>query len=369
MKRVSIISIVLSLFLIIFSGLVYADLGNGGLIAYYTFNGNANDQSGNENHGTVNGATLTEDRFGNHNSAYKIVDTQSISLDHNIMDNLLDFTITCWVKFDAMNSDINNIFGVANSIEDNEFNLAYNKSDSDLNIDIKGSTYIDFDANIELQDNEWHFVAFIRQDDKAIIYVDDKKVGEISISNKAISTAPNGVVLGQDQDCVGGCFSVSQNLNGDIDDLRIYNIALSESEVELIYGDQPTDLPDNDYEAGYQKGVEFCKNNPAACGINISCEEPPVCAQVITYAKPSNIDCWIMFPTPCGIPTDWETTNQEPSNICGTAKESDGCAILENNFDITMPCIDVFGTKIPIYLEKYTNQNDPFGYYWKLVLP
>jgi hypothetical protein len=38
-----------------------------GLVAYYPFNGNANDESGNGNNGTVNGATLTSDRFGNTN--------------------------------------------------------------------------------------------------------------------------------------------------------------------------------------------------------------------------------------------------------------------------------------------------------------
>jgi len=38
---------------------------DSGLVAYYPFNGNANDESGNGNNGTVNGATLTADRFGN----------------------------------------------------------------------------------------------------------------------------------------------------------------------------------------------------------------------------------------------------------------------------------------------------------------
>lgn len=42
----------------------------GGLIAYYSFSGNANDSSGNDNHGIVHGATLTADRCGNSNSAY-----------------------------------------------------------------------------------------------------------------------------------------------------------------------------------------------------------------------------------------------------------------------------------------------------------
>ena len=41
-----------------------------GLVGYWPFCGNANDESGNGNHGTVNGAILTSDRFGNTNSAY-----------------------------------------------------------------------------------------------------------------------------------------------------------------------------------------------------------------------------------------------------------------------------------------------------------
>ena len=41
-----------------------------GLVGYWPFCGNANDESGNGNNGTVNGATLTTDRFGNADSAY-----------------------------------------------------------------------------------------------------------------------------------------------------------------------------------------------------------------------------------------------------------------------------------------------------------
>jgi hypothetical protein len=41
-----------------------------GLLAYYPFNANANDESGNGNNGSVNGATLVTDRFNKINSAY-----------------------------------------------------------------------------------------------------------------------------------------------------------------------------------------------------------------------------------------------------------------------------------------------------------
>ena len=44
---------------------------NRGLVAYYPFNGNANDESGNGNHGVLNGGVrLSADRFGNPCNAY-----------------------------------------------------------------------------------------------------------------------------------------------------------------------------------------------------------------------------------------------------------------------------------------------------------
>ena len=53
---------------------------DSGLVTYYSFNGNANDESVNGNNGTVNGATLTTDRFGNANKAYSFDGVKNIFL-------------------------------------------------------------------------------------------------------------------------------------------------------------------------------------------------------------------------------------------------------------------------------------------------
>jgi hypothetical protein len=54
-----------------------------GLVGYWPFCGNANDESGNGNNGTVNGATLTTDSFGNANTAYSFNGlTDYIALDN-----------------------------------------------------------------------------------------------------------------------------------------------------------------------------------------------------------------------------------------------------------------------------------------------
>ncbi|NDA63151.1 MAG: DUF1566 domain-containing protein [Chitinophagia bacterium] len=66
-----------------------------GLVGWWGFNGNAQDGSGNGNHGTVNGATLTTDRFGNQNGAYEFSNTfgriQSVQLN---LSNAFTFQIS-----------------------------------------------------------------------------------------------------------------------------------------------------------------------------------------------------------------------------------------------------------------------------------
>lgn len=79
-----------------------------GLVLYYPFNGNAKDESGNGNDGTINGAVLAPDRLGKENSAYRFrggddfvangdyLETQpSASLD---IQNAI--TLAAWVKHD-----------------------------------------------------------------------------------------------------------------------------------------------------------------------------------------------------------------------------------------------------------------------------
>jgi hypothetical protein len=75
-------------------------LPTNGLVGWWPFNGNANDESGNNNNGTVNGATLTSDRFGNLNKAFYFDGISSyIDITNNTMFNLQDsLSISCWIN-------------------------------------------------------------------------------------------------------------------------------------------------------------------------------------------------------------------------------------------------------------------------------
>ena len=57
------------------------NLPTDGLVGWWPFNGNANDESGNGNNGTVNGASLTTDRNGSLNSAYSFNGVSSIKVN------------------------------------------------------------------------------------------------------------------------------------------------------------------------------------------------------------------------------------------------------------------------------------------------
>ena len=74
-----------------------------GLVGWWPFNGNANDESGNGNNGMVNGATLTSDRCGNISSAYFLdgINDYIEVIDNNSLDINGDISISVWINLSA----------------------------------------------------------------------------------------------------------------------------------------------------------------------------------------------------------------------------------------------------------------------------
>ncbi len=82
-----------------------------GLIAWWPFEGNANDASGHGNNGVVYGATLTTDRFGNPNSAYYFDGVNDyIDIGSGVKPSM-PMTISAWVRLDSLRvGDQNPVF-------------------------------------------------------------------------------------------------------------------------------------------------------------------------------------------------------------------------------------------------------------------
>lgn len=106
---------------------INAQIPTDSLVGYWPFNGNANDVSGNGNDGTVNGAILTIDRFGNENSAYSfdgVDDFISISPSPTLRTDQMDsITISIWGKPESFD-DKNRFINIANTTENVNYDLS-----------------------------------------------------------------------------------------------------------------------------------------------------------------------------------------------------------------------------------------------------
>lgn len=217
---------------------------DSGLVAYYPFNGNANDESGNDNDGVIHGALLTTDKFGNTNSAYNFNGSGnhiSIPVDINFSVKS-ELTMVAWVK----PSDVTPIRAII-SHDNGGF-------DRTINIDSRGggigySCFTGtgvlgyFPANVD----QWVQVAVIYNQltGTAILY---QNLSSIS-GNTSFGT-------GWTYTWIGGNPSYDEYFSGTIDDIRIYDRALNEFEILALY-----------HEGGWKIKPTFMTelNDQAAC--------------------------------------------------------------------------------------------------------
>jgi hypothetical protein len=206
-----------------------------GLVAYYPFNGNANDESGNGNNGTVNGATLTLDRFGNTNSAYYFNGTSAyIEVpDSNSLDVTGGLTIMAWVK-----PDINNVtLPIVNKYRSDFGYRAYwlygwtvGEHGPWFRVCTGGPAENIGDAYVLelLPTTSWTFVSGTYDGSEVKLYINGtlKNTGTVS---GMINTNSLPLRIGADDELQINYFK------GSMDDIRIYNGALSASEIQALY--------------------------------------------------------------------------------------------------------------------------------------
>lgn len=217
-----------------------------GPIAFYPFNGNANDDSGNGNNGTVNGATLTTDRFGNANSAYsfdgiddfiEIQDSQSLDISGPI-------SISAWVK---PNNSQYWRSGIVTKLDNSVtphigYALRLTAIGDDQN-DQRGwfSLYEDTGysttTNQSINDDIWHHLATIYDGQTMRLYLDGI-LQSTEVNTAGCHTNDSPLFIGKQiypwHD--GHELRPDQVFNGAIDEVRIYNRALSEAEIQSLYG-------------------------------------------------------------------------------------------------------------------------------------
>jgi hypothetical protein len=255
-----------------------------GLVGYWPFTGNANDLSGNANNGTVNGATLTTDRFGNTNSAYS----------YNGLNNYINVNSSTTLNTANMNKL--SICGWFNNVGVGSGNGTgfvvrlgnQNITNGGIGYEVytySGSLFVNnwwlnqtphYGDSNPIQNNQWYFFVVVYDFDNntASFYVNG-----VLINSKAstLYKSTNPILN------IGRNTNIGSYFNGKIDDIGIWNRALTQQEVTNLYNANQcfnnitvTDtLVINVGQLSYTNPVTYANNitispNPASTEININ---------------------------------------------------------------------------------------------------
>ena len=204
-----------------------------GLVAWYPFTGNANDLSGNNLNGTVNGATLTTDRFGNPNAAYSYNGTSDyINMGNPSLLNITgSISISYWINIAQ-----NPIGGYGRVIDKGIQNQSGGYISDYLSnglIRFGGSSpFLFSDSTLSL--NNWYNVIIVRNmvTDSGFIYLNGV-LNATYTSLGALSTDTTPFWVGGA--AASGGLPAGVFFNGKIDDLAIWNRALTPQEVTPLF--------------------------------------------------------------------------------------------------------------------------------------
>ena len=228
-----------------------------GLVGWWPFNGNANDESGNGNNGSVNGALITDDRNGNQNSAYNFnVNNWSfgsggdnIYIPYNSSFNFTEFTISAWIKRTSSGSTISPQFL---SIV-RRYQYGYNNPNGETWVleiahgtsptgSVLYGTVIEqspspannfyAQSNLTVPLNQWCHIIMTYSQNTISLYINNQLVGTASDTSININTVGNsGISIGLSEQANGQW----NPFDGSIDDIGIWNRALNAQEVTALF--------------------------------------------------------------------------------------------------------------------------------------
>lgn len=205
-------------------------------VAYYPFSGNTDDFSGNNYDATtVNGnPALTTDRFGNNNAAYNFDGVDDWMYFGNAMlsqftNNNDSFTTSVWAKSTTSGSQDLITYGGMVSCGGGRYG-AIARLNSTISFNSCNASF-DTPSGGANSDGNWHQYVFVWT--KSIgrkIYKDGVQIGTDSDAN-AFRIINHGLALGRGfMD-----FGLGTLFNGSVDELRLWKIALSGTDVLNLY--------------------------------------------------------------------------------------------------------------------------------------
>jgi hypothetical protein len=243
-----------SLLFLVFFTTGFAQVPNyvptNGLVGWWPFNGNANDESGNELNGIVSNAVLTTDRSNKSNSAYSFDTNQSITIQNSQNLNPYPMTISLWYNISTITSNVPLIKKYAPATW-NGYMIGICDCNDEKNTQINNNIYGTFPWYLRgvrlgifgnygqapfLQPNivtqKWYHYVFVADQTGGKIYIDGKLTASDQWTGQAGSIFNNFLFQ------IGGVYEGGVWFKGKIDDVAIWNRALSADEISKIFAGQ-----------------------------------------------------------------------------------------------------------------------------------
>jgi hypothetical protein len=216
-----------------------------GLVGYWPFNNNANDESGNGNNGTVYGATLTTDRFGNVNKAYNFSGSDWIELNSLSAINISsELAVSIWVKSTGFNSNTNCNMGCLQYYFSRGFDsgLGFGLStfqgdnphfSATVNGPFAGGQQVQSPDKTDIPHTQWHHLLMNYNGTSINFYVDGLLSATIPYTMRVGIDKKSKAVFGR-QFIEGSSYYTV----GMIDDAAIWNRALTNEEIGYLFSEK-----------------------------------------------------------------------------------------------------------------------------------
>lgn len=210
-----------------------------GLIAYYPFNGNANDESGNGSNATVYGASLTSDRFNKLNKAYYFNGSSDyIRRDvSNHPTGNVTITYSAWIYYSSgltigQHASVVDVGQAGDNYQNKRSAMLIWKNTDNFDYMTYCTQGNDFAfLNYQIPLNSWLHVVITKDLQTVKMYINGSFVQQGSI-NASQNVQDTKITIGASSN-----FSHENGspFKGKIDDVRIYNRLLTDSEILQLY--------------------------------------------------------------------------------------------------------------------------------------
>ena len=245
-----------------------------GLVGYWPFNGNANDESGNGNNGTVNGATLTIDRYGNLGKAYIFDGVGNYIETLSSGPTGTGISVSYWYRSIQTNENIGVIAFGGNSWS-SYFEVTHNHWASGQGpcngpAITGGGTLFNPGADYNPNNNIWHHVVVVLPSgassfDQTLFYLDGSLIN--SSCSYANYGAPSPNIGSANPIKFGRSWQQPQHpdyFQGDLDEVGTWNRALTADEVLALYNGcnlTAQVIAGNITPGAFSNSIYTCNNN------------------------------------------------------------------------------------------------------------